>query len=223
MSLFKRLRDLTLSNVYALIEKAEDPIKLTDQYIRDMTEDLQDAEKAVASQIALEKKFKKLYEDQEALLQKRTEQSHVAVQEGNLDLARRVIEDKQAVETKMIEYKEAYAENQLLANNLRAKLDEMRKQLTDMKNKRDTLVARYQAAKTQTEINKAMSSFGTSSAAAGMKRMEEKMLQAEAMAEASNDLAASKGKSIDDEFANLGKNKAVEDELAALLKQYEQK
>lgn len=223
MSLFKRLRDLTLSNVYALIEKAEDPIKLTDQYIRDMTEDLQDAEKAVASQIALEKKFKKLYEDQEALLQKRIEQSHVAVQEGNLELARRVIEDKQAVETKMIEYKEAYAENQLLANNLRAKLDEMRKQLTDMKNKRDTLVARYQAAKTQTEINKAMSSFGTSSAAAGMKRMEEKMLQAEAMAEASNDLAASKGKSIDDEFANIGKNKAVEDELAALLKQYEQK
>ncbi|MEK3883022.1 PspA/IM30 family protein [Paenibacillus sp. PL2-23] len=223
MSLFKRLRDLTLSNVYSMIEKAEDPIKLTDQYIRDMTEDLQDAEKAVASQIALEKKFKKLYEEQEALLQKRTEQSHIAVQEGNLELARRVIEDKQAVETKMIEYKEAYAENQLLANNLRAKLEEMRKQLTDMKNKRDTLVARYQAAKTQTEINKAMSSFGTSSASAGMKRMEEKMLQAEAMAEASNDLAASKGKSIDDEFANLGKNRAVEDELAALMKQYEKK
>ncbi|MCR2803501.1 PspA/IM30 family protein [Paenibacillus soyae] len=223
MSLFKRLRDLTLSNVYALIEKAEDPIKLTDQYIRDMTEDLQDAEKAVASQIALEKKFKKLYEEQEALLQKRIEQSHIAVQEGNLELARRVIEDKQAVETKMIEYKEAYAENQLLANNLRAKLEEMRKQLADMKNKRDTLVARYQAAKTQTEINKAMSSFGGSSAAAGMKRMEEKMLQAEAMAEASNDLAASRGKSIDDEFANLGKNKAVEDELAALMKQYEKK
>ena len=145
------------------------------------------------------------------------------MQEGNLELARRVIEDKQAVENKMIEFKEAYAENQLLANNLRAKLDEMRKQLSDMKNKRDTLVARYQAAKTQTEINKAMSSFGTSSAAAGMKRMEEKMLQAEAMAEASNDLAASKGKSIDDEFANLGKNKAVEDELAALMKQYEKK
>ena len=45
LSIFKRLRDLTLSNVYALIEKAEDPVKLTDQYIRDMQEDLADAEK----------------------------------------------------------------------------------------------------------------------------------------------------------------------------------
>ncbi|OUS68635.1 phage shock protein A [Paenibacillus sp. MY03] len=221
MSLFKRLRDLTLSNVYSLIEKAEDPIKLTDQYIRDMTEDLQDAEKAVASQIALEKKFKKLYEEQEALFLKRSEQAQIAVQEGNVDLARRVLEDKQSVEKKMVEYKEAFADNQLLANNLRAKLDEMRKQLEDMKNKRETLVARYQAAKTQTQINKTMSGFGSGTAAAGMKRMEEKMLQAEAMAEATNDLAASKGKSLDDEFANLGKNKAVEDELAALLKQYE--
>lgn len=221
MSLFKRLRDLTLSNVYALIEKAEDPIKLTDQYIRDMTEDLEDAEKAVAQQIALEKKFKALYEEQEALFQKRAEQAHIAAQEQNIDLARRVLEDKQAVEKKMIEYKEAYSENQLLANNLRAKLDEMRKQLEEMKNKRDTLVARYQAAKTQTQINKTMSGFGSGTAAAGMKRMEDKMRQAEAMAEASNDLAASKGKSIDEEFASRSGNKAVEDELAALMKQYE--
>ena len=36
MSVFKRLRDLTMSNVYSLIEKAEDPVKMTDQYLRDM-------------------------------------------------------------------------------------------------------------------------------------------------------------------------------------------
>lgn len=55
MSIFKRFRDLTLANIYALIEKAEDPIKMTDQYLRDMQEDLEEAERAVAAQIALEK------------------------------------------------------------------------------------------------------------------------------------------------------------------------
>jgi phage shock protein A len=222
MSVFKRLRDLTLSNVYALIEKAEDPVKLTDQYIRDMQEDLEDAEKAVAAQIALEKKFKLLFEEQQALVAKRNEQAHMAAQAQNLELARRALEEKNAAELKMNEYKASFEQNQALANNLRAKLEEMRKQLTELKNKRETLVARYNAAKAQNEINKAMQGFGSDTAVAGLKRMEEKMLQMEAQAEASNEMS-SKGKSLDEEFATLNKNQAVEDELAALMKQYEKK
>ncbi|MDH6371651.1 phage shock protein A [Paenibacillus sp. PastF-3] len=220
MSIFKRLRDLTMSNVNAIIDKAEDPIKMTDQYIRDMTEDLEDAEKAVAAQIAIEKKFKQLYEEQEALVNKRTQQAHAAAQAGNVDLARRALEEKKAAEAKLVEYKASFDQNKASADNLRGKLDEMRKQLTQMKNKRETLVARYNAAKAQTEINKAMSGFSSDSASAGLKRMEDKMLQAEAQAEASNEMSSG-NKSLDDEFEKLNKDQAVEDELAALMKQYE--
>ncbi|OMD86592.1 MULTISPECIES: PspA/IM30 family protein [Paenibacillus] len=220
MSIFKRLRDLTMSNVNAIIDKAEDPIKMTDQYIRDMTEDLEDAEKAVAAQIAIEKKFKQLYEEQEALVNKRTQQAHAAAQVGNVDLARRALEEKNAAEAKLVEYKASFDQNKASADNLRGKLEEMRKQLTQMKNKRETLVARYNAAKAQTEINKAMSGFSSDSASAGLKRMEDKMLQAEAQAEASNEMSSG-NKSLDDEFEKLNKDQAVEDELAALMKQYE--
>lgn len=220
MSIFKRLRDLTMSNVNAIIDKAEDPIKMTDQYIRDMTEDLEDAEKAVAAQIAIEKKFKQLYEEQEALVNKRTQQAHAAAQAGNVDLARRALEEKKAAEAKLVEYNASFDQNKASADNLRGKLDEMRKQLTQMKNKRETLVARYNAAKAQTEINKAMSAFSSDSASAGLKRMEEKMMQAEAQAEASNEMSSG-NKSLDDEFEKLNKDQAVEDELAALMKQYE--
>jgi phage shock protein A len=220
MSMFKRFRDLTMSNINSLIDKAEDPIKMTDQYIRDMHEDLEDAEKAVAAQIAIEKKFKQLYEEQEALVNKRTLQAQTAAQAQNIDLARRALEEKNAAEIKMNEYKVNFDQNKASADNLRGKLDEMRKQLTLMKNKRETLVARYSAAKAQTEINKAMTGFSTDSAASGLKRMEDKMLNMEARAEASNELASS-DKSLDDEFANLTKDKAVDDELAALMKLYE--
>ncbi|KOR88978.1 PspA/IM30 family protein [Paenibacillus solani] len=222
MSIFKRLRDLTMSNINAIIDKAEDPIKMTDQYIRDMTEDLEDAEKAVASQIAIEKRFKALYEEQEALVEKRMQQAHTAAQAQNVDLARRALEEKKAAEAKRDEYKASYDQNKLAADNLRSKLEEMRKQLTAMKNKRETLVARYNAAKAQTEINKAMSGFGSDTASAGLKRMEEKMLAMEARAEASNEMSTGE-KSLDEEFENLGKDKVVEDELAALMKQYENK
>ncbi|GGD65818.1 PspA/IM30 family protein [Paenibacillus nasutitermitis] len=222
MSIFKRLRDLTLSNIYAMIEKAEDPVKLTDQYIRDMQEDLEDAEKAVAAQIAIEKKFKILYEEQEALVKKRNEQAHTAAQMQNPDLARRALEEKKAAEQKRDEYHSSYEQNKSSADNLRGKLAEMRKQLSDMKNKREMLVARYNAAKAQAEINKSMAGFNSDTAAAGMKRMEEKMLQMEAQAEASDELT-SKEKLLDAEFEALSKDQAVEDELAALMKQYENK
>ncbi|ADM70336.1 MULTISPECIES: PspA/IM30 family protein [Paenibacillus] len=222
MSIFKRLRDLTMSNINAIIDKAEDPIKMTDQYIRDMQEDLEDAEKAVAAQIAIEKRFKQQYEEQAALVKKREEQAHTAAKAQNVDLARRALEEKKSAEQKMNEFKAGYEQNKAAADNLRGKLDEMRRQLTEMKNKRETLVARYNAAKAQTEINKAMNGFSSDTATAGLKRMEEKMLQAEARAEASNEMS-SKEKSLDEEFKELDKKSAVDDELAALLKQYENK
>jgi phage shock protein A len=211
-----------MSNINAIIDKAEDPIKMTDQYIRDMQEDLEDAEKAVAAQIAIEKRFKQQYEEQAALVKKREEQAHTAAKAQNVDLARRALEEKKSAEQKMNEFKAGYEQNKAAADNLRGKLDEMRRQLTEMKNKRETLVARYNAAKAQTEINKAMNGFSSDTATAGLKRMEEKMLQAEARAEASNEMS-SKEKSLDEEFKELDKKSAVDDELAALLKQYENK
>ncbi|MED1916151.1 PspA/IM30 family protein [Bacillus thuringiensis] len=220
MSIFKRLRDLTMSNLYALIEKAEDPIKMTDQYLRDMQEDLNEAEKAVAAQIALEKKFKVLYEEQEALVKKRDEQAHIAAQAQSIDLARRALEEKKAAEQKMNEYKDSYEKNKLAADGLREKLAEMKKQITELKNKRETLVARVNAAKAQKTINQAMGGFDTNSAMSGLKRMEEKALQMEAEAEASGEIYK-KQSSLDDEIAKLNKDQAVEDELAALLKKYE--
>ncbi len=101
MSIFKRLRDLTMSNINSIIDKAgflvwvEDPVKMTDQYIRDMQEDLEDAEKAVAAQIAIEKRFKQQYEEQAALVKKREEQAHTAAKAQNVDLARRALEEKE--------------------------------------------------------------------------------------------------------------------------------
>lgn len=220
MSVFKRLRDLTMSNVYALIEKAEDPIKMTDQYLRDMQQDLEDAEKSVAAQIALEKKFKALYEEQEALVKRREEQAHTAVQAGNLDLARRALEEKKNTEQKAREYKASYEQNKAAADNLRLKLEEMRKQVTELKNKRETLVARVNAARAQKNIHKAMSGFDSSTALSGLKRMEEKALQLEAEAEASGEVYK-KEKSLDEEFVHLGRDKEIEDELARIMRQYE--
>ena len=126
---------------------------------------------------------------------KNARKAHTVAQAQNVDLARRALEEKKAAEAKRDEYKASYDQNKLATDNLRGKLEEMRKRLTAMKNKRETLVARYNAAKAQTEINKAMNGFGSDTASAGLKRMEEKMLAMEARAEASNEMSAKRNPS----------------------------
>lgn len=215
MGIFKRLRDLTMASINDLLDKAEDPVKMLNQFLRDMEEDIQEAEVAVAKQIAVEKKFKQQYEEAQEMVTKREEQAMKALEAGNEDLARRALQDKKEHQTRYEEMKKQYDIAKANADRLRDQLAEMKEQFATMKNKRDLLVARAEAAKAQKQINQAMSGFGTDNAAKGFERMADKVAQLEAEAEASNELQ-SKNRSLDDELKQLDANDGVEDELAAL-------
>lgn len=215
MGIFKRLRDLTMASINDLLDKAEDPVKMLNQFLRDMEEDIREAEIAVAKQIAIEKKFKQQYEETLEMVQKREEQALKALEAGNEDLARRALQDKKEHQQRHDEMKGQFETAKANADRLRSQLAEMKDEFGKMKNKKDILVARAEAAKAQKQINQAMSGFGSDNASKGFDRMSEKVLQLEAEAEASGELN-SKGKSLDDEFAALGKSDGVDDELAAL-------
>ncbi|WP_282937118.1 PspA/IM30 family protein [Paenibacillus sp. RC67] len=215
MGIFKRLRDMTMASINDLLDKAEDPVKMLNQFLRDMEEDINEAEVAVAKQIAVEKKFKQQYEEAFEMVQKREEQALKALEQGNEDLARRALQDKKEHQTRYDEMKNQYDIAKGNADRLRNQLQEMKDEFSKMKNKKDLLVARAEAAKAQKQINQAMSGFGTDNAAKGFDCMSEKVLQMEAEAEASSELR-SKNRSLDDELDQLGKSDGVDDELAAL-------
>ncbi len=220
MSLFTRLKDLTLSHLYALIDKAEDPVKMTDQYLRNMEMDLHDAEKAVAAQMALEKKFQQQYKELESLVQKRNDQVHQAAQAKNVDLTRRALQEKKEVERKMKEAEETYLQHKQAMETLRDKWKSMQKQVQDLKEKREVLAARAQTAKAKRDINHRVKNVGSSSTLEGLKRMEERVRHLEAEAEVSEEWV-NKEPSLDEEFAQLQQDQEFEDELDALLKKYD--
>lgn len=216
MGIFKRLRDMTMASVNDLLDKAEDPIKMLNQFLRDMEEDIMEAEAAVAKQIAIEKKFKLQFEESEEMVTKRTEQAMKALESGNEDLARRALEDKKEHQGRYDELKRQYDLAKTNADQLRSQLTEMKDEFNKMKNKKDLLIARAETAKAQKQINQAMSGFGTDNAAKGFDRMSEKVLQMEAEAQASGEIRA-KNRSLDDELDGLGgSSSGIDDELAAM-------
>ncbi|PBB06699.1 PspA/IM30 family protein [Salimicrobium humidisoli] len=214
---FNRVKTVVGSELNSMLDKAEDPVKMLDQFMRDMDNDIRDAESAVAKQIANEKMLKRKYDDAQAMVDKRMQQAEKALEADNEDLARRAIEDKNSHQEQADQLKQSYDRAKKDSEQLRTKLDEMKKEYQEMKLKKDSLQARAESAKTRTKMNRTMSDIGNDESKQGFERMEEKVMQHEAEAETSEDLR-SESRSLDDEFEELGKDDKVDDELAAMKK-----
>ena len=57
MGIFDRMSQLIRANVNDLLDRAEDPDKLIDQYIRDMSDNIRTAREQVAAMIAQQKEL----------------------------------------------------------------------------------------------------------------------------------------------------------------------
>ncbi|WP_404453570.1 PspA/IM30 family protein [Virgibacillus necropolis] len=213
---FKRVSTVVSSELNTLLDKAEDPVKMLDQFMRDMAEDIREVESAVAKQIANEKMLKRKSDDAQAMVDKRQKQAEKALNANDEDLARRALQDKGEHEKQANLLKESWERAKKDSDMLRDKLDEMKKEYQEMKLKQDSLKARAESAKTRTKMNRTMSSVGNDDSKAGFERMEEKVMRFEAEAETSEDLSK-ESRSLDDEFEDLEDN-GVDDELAALKK-----
>lgn len=212
---FKRMQTVVGSELNSMLDKAEDPVKMLDQFMREMEADIREVESAVVKQIANEKLLQKKVNDSNSMITKREEQAIKALESGNEDLARRALEDKKVHSEQVASLEESYNRAKEDATTLRSKLDEMKNEYNQMKLKKDSLKARAESAQVRTKMNRAMSGIGGNESRNGFERMEEKVLQSEAEAETSEDMRSS-NRSLDDEFKSL--DSGVDDELAALKK-----
>ncbi|QKY69677.1 PspA/IM30 family protein [Lentibacillus sp. CBA3610] len=215
---FKRISTVVGSELNAMLDKAEDPVKMLDQYMRDMESDIQEVESAVAKQVANEKMLKRKADDAEAKVAKRQKQAEQAIEADNEDLAKRALQDKAEQEQQADLLKESWEQANKDSSELRSKLDEMKKEYQQMKLKKDSLQARAESAKTKTKMNRTMSAIGSDESKKGFERMEEKVLQYEAEADTSEDISH-ESRSLDEAFEKLNDdNSNVDDELEELKK-----
>ena len=221
MSVLSRFADIMSANVNALLDKFEDPAKMCDQYIRDMTEDLAEVKKETASIMAEEKRCKRLYEDNLAEVEKYTSLAKKALEAGNDEDAKVFIAKKQELEANGENLKIAYDAAAANSEKMRQLHDKLTADIQQLKNRRDAVKAKVAVAKTQETVNKyAGASQKVTGAMDAFSRMEEKadkMLDS-ANAEAElNSLSADvdPAKALEAKYSKGG-NQAVEDELARM-------
>lgn len=220
-SILGRIGQLVRANINAILDSAEDPEKMLDQLVRDFTNNIAEAEEAVAQTIG----NLRLVEDDAREARgavtewggKATAASRRADElraDGNAKEADRFDELAKIALRRQISYEsqartlETQAAQQTeLADKLKDGLNKLRARREELVQKRDELVSRAKMAQAQAQVQRTMKSVSVMDPTSDIARFEERIRRQEAQVRGMEEVAAS---SLEEQFASLDED---EDEL----------
>lgn len=219
MSILTRFKDIMSSNINALLDKAEDPEKMIDQYLRNLNRDLGNVKAETASVMAEEQRASRLVAECEADIEKMENYAVRALEADNEADARQFLERKANLTEKLQDLQTA----QQLASSNAAQMKQMHDKLVadinDLNSRKNMLKAKWSVAKTKEKMNKLSSSTSPSESMSAFDRMEDKVNRALDEATAMAELNAGPKDNIDELTAKYDKSPSssnIDDELAEL-------
>ncbi|WP_251046836.1 PspA/IM30 family protein [Arthrobacter sp. ISL-85] len=229
-SIFARVAQLAKANLNALLDSAEDPQKMLNQMVRDYSENIREAEAAVATTIGnlrmAEDDYNRAMNDANTwgskaiAASKKADELRAAGNPVDADkfdnLAKVAIGRQMSAETTAKAQEPSLAAQNEVVDKLKGGLDQMRGKLGELTAKHNELVNRARVASVQTQVNDALRALDAGDPTSAIGRYEENIRRKEATIRGQQELAAS---SLDAQFASLedlGEQTEVEARLAAL-------
>jgi len=216
MGIVGRLTQLIRSNLNDLISKSEDPEKMLNQIIVDMTTQFAEVKQQVAGVMAQEKQLERQFLTHKQNAQEWERKAMLAVRAGDDGLAKEALLRQKELEGLATEFETQWKKQQQATNTLKNALTLLGNKIEEAKRKRVVLVARKKRAEAMDKINGVMGNLQDNSLFEAFKRQEEKINEMEAKADASTQLHEEQtGDNLNKKFEELevsrGADLALED------------
>jgi phage shock protein A len=225
-----RIGQLVRANVNALLDQAEDPEKMLDQLVRDYTNNIAEAQDAVAQTIGnlrlAEQDQREArdaaqeWADKARAASARAEQIRAegnATEAGRFDeLAKIAIRRQIGLEQQVATFQTQIDQQTQLVSQLKDGLLKLQSKREELVQKRDELVSRAKMAQARIQVQQAVKSVSVMDPTSDLGRFEDRIRRQEALASGMEEVSQT---SLEDEFAQLdaGEDEAeVEARLQAL-------
>ncbi|MCJ8289035.1 MAG: PspA/IM30 family protein [Crocinitomicaceae bacterium] len=204
----KRLFRIGKAEAHSALDKLENPVKMTEQGIRDLKVNLEKALVAMAEVKAMGIRSKGEVENYEAkaadyetkatlLLKKAAAGEMDAADADRLAAESLLKKQENEAHAALARKNQTYFESS--SDKLGSNIDGLKKNISKYENELKTLKARAKVSAAQKEINKDLAGIDSDSTVAMLEKMKEKVAQEEALAESYGDMA-SESRSLDDEI-----------------------
>lgn len=229
-SIFGRIAQLAKANINSLLDSAEDPAMMLDQMVRDYTNNIAEAESAIAQTIGNLRLLEQDHAEDVSNAQDWGGKALAASRKadelrtgGNTtdadkfdNLAKVALGRQLAAEKEATIAEPTIASQTDVVDKLKQGLDGMRGKLTELSSKRDELIARAKTASAQQQVMDAMKSIDILDPTSEINRFEQKIRREEAKVLGQQELAASSLDAQFEQLADSDKEIEVDARLAAL-------
>lgn len=224
MGILSRFGEIMESNINALLDKAEDPVKMTDQMLRKLNDDLAKVKNETASVMAEETSAKRRVDELQGKVDEFTNSAKKALQAGNEEDARTLLARKQEFESQLSTARNTYNVAKQNSENMQAMYNKLSADIVTLNGRRENVKAQMAMANAQERANKITDRMGSSNASNTFARMEEKAQERLDKAAATSKLNGGVG-AVTDKAAELnnkysaGSGASVDAELDAMKKE----
>ena len=223
MSILERFSTIIKANINDLLDRAEDPAKMMDQYMRQLMSDLADVKRETASVIAEESRIQRQLEEKRQESAKNADLARRALQLSNEDDARVFLAKKQ--EKRIEELQKMYDVAHENSMRMRQVHDKLVSDAETLRQRREAIQSKMALARAQEKAANVMGSHtGADESRLGdaIARMEDKadaMLDRSNAMQSLNETPLDPAAELEKKYADATKNAAVEDELEKMKKE----